>query len=169
MHISFRPAASASDCHLIHELIMSEVQNGHFDAQLLSPGASAGLMLNTQKMVREQKRFESQGREFPAHITMVDVDGESAGFGITTILQVEEAKFNELWLAGVAAKYRRIGVMTALLDFYCAHLDAQNNRMVARLLPASIGMRQILARHGFQALETLPSGHAFLLRNARTS
>ncbi|PPU07891.1 hypothetical protein [Xanthomonas arboricola] len=167
MGIVFRPAAGASDCHFIHDLIMSEVPNGHFDAQLLSPGASAGLMLNIQKMVVEQRRFEPQKREVPAHITMVDIYGETAGFGITTVLQIEEVRFNELWLAGVAARHRRRGAMTSLVGFYCAQLDLQGIRMAARLLPASQGMRVVLASHGFEVLETLSSGHAFLVRNAK--
>jgi len=147
---------------------MREVPNGHFDAQLLSPGANAGLMLNIQKMVVEQRRFESQELQVPAHITMVDVDGETAGFGITTDLQIEEVRLNELWLAGVATRHRRCGAMTSLVGFYCAQLDLQGIRMVARLLPASQGMRAVLASHGFEAMETLPSGHAFFVRNART-
>lgn len=73
----------------------------------------------------------------------------------------------ELWLAGVTASQRRRGVMTALVDFYCEQLDQCGIRVVARLLPASQGMKMVLASHGFEAPETLASGHAFLIREAK--
>ncbi|WP_222564408.1 GNAT family N-acetyltransferase [Novilysobacter antarcticus] len=167
MNVRFRPALGAQDCHFIHQLIMSEVSTGHFDAGLLDPRASAGLMQNIQKMAATNTRLDSKGNEVPASIVMVDADGDKAGFGITTVLDLHDVKINEFWLAGIAPNQRRKGVMTALTKFLCDQLDERGIRIGARLLPASDGMRAVLINSGFLHVETLPSGHAFLIRKAR--
>lgn len=167
MNVDFRPPSGAQDCHFIHELIMSEISTGHFDPGLRDPRASAGLMQNIQRMASTNTRLDTKRNVVPAHIVMVDVEGSTAGFGITTVLDFGDVKINEFWLAGIAPRHRRNGVMTALTKFLCDQLDERGIRIAARLLPASEGMRKVLVNCGFEHVETLPSGHAFLIRNAR--
>ena len=166
MNVSFRPASGAQDCHFIHQLVMSEVLTGNFAAGLLDPRASIGLMQNIQRMAATNTWLDSNGNEVPASIVMVDANGDTAGFGVTTVLDLHPVKINEFWLAGVAPNLRRKGVMTALTKFLCDQLDERGIRIAARLLPASEGMRSVLINCGFLHVETLPSGHALLIRNA---
>lgn len=125
-------------------------------------------MQNIQRMAATNTRLDSKGNKVAASIVMVDAGGDTAGFGITTVLEFHDVKINEFWLAGVAPNQRKKGVMTTLTKFLCDQLDERGIRMAARLLPASEGMRAVLLSSGFLHVETLPSGHAFLIRSARS-
>ncbi|MEA9587660.1 GNAT family N-acetyltransferase [Xanthomonas sp. WHRI 10064A] len=168
MKITIRGSAGGNDCLFAHKLLLSEVRSGHFEPGLLDPRAQAGLMANLESIHLKGSRQDSNGKVFPAQMTIAEINGSPVGFIVTSVLEIDTARVNEIWLAAVSPEHRKNGVMTELLRFFCSHLDAQGKKIFARLLPASNEMRRLLSAHGFQHIETLENGYALLERKART-
>jgi ribosomal protein S18 acetylase RimI-like enzyme len=160
MDLRFRPARVGEDCELVHRLIVSEAARGIFDPGLLNAGSAAVLRYNLDKMAIEREAVvDASGKTEPAEITMVDLDGVRAGFGVTKVI---EGRAMELWLAGVVPEYRRRGLMSELLQYYCASIDQWGMPLMARLLPGSDAMRSILLRQGFHVSDARHTGQVLI-------
>lgn len=144
--------ATLKDYDFICSLVLKEAAKGHFDRNLLLPGAARGLELELKSVLADHRRANG----CYAYALIWELNGSPIGFVVMSALDGDQG--NELWLAAVSSAHRGKGEGKEMVQTVLRQFREQGAGLMARCAPESEAMFHILTSNGFVLDTVLKKG-----------
>ncbi len=150
-------AATSKDIDAIHQVLVDEASQCHFDRRLAEEPYRSGLRKNLNNIRKRGRRLDE---DLAAQLLVWETgEGEAAGCLINSAIVSDLG--NEIWMIAVWPRFRGQGIATAMQTEVLKHLHPRVD-VFSRCAPEARVFYEMNLRRGFLPLEVTEQGVSIL-------